>query len=132
MLGEKIVEEKGKVASKRVLETSPQPKVETSFEAQGTILGVQHKTIGTYWSVIQPSGTLYGEGNGVAMTKEGVLTWKGSGVGKFTERGGISYRGTIYYQTTIERLLRLNGTAVIFEHEVDEENNINTIGYEWK
>ncbi|MCI0444354.1 hypothetical protein L0244_03295 [bacterium] len=132
MLGEKILEEKGRVTGTRVLETSPQPKVETSFEAQGTILGVEHRTIGTYWAVIQPSGTLYGEGNGVAMTKEGVLSWKGSGIGKFKEQGGISYRGTIYYQTTVERFLRLNGTAVVFEYEVDENNNTSSIAYEWK
>jgi hypothetical protein len=132
MLGEKIFEEKGKVTSTRVIETSPHPKVETSFEAQGTILGIEHRTIGTYWATMQPSGNLYGEGNGVAMTKEGVLTWKGSGIGKVKERGGVSYRGAIYFQTTVERLLRLNGTAVIFEYEVDEENNTSAVAYEWK
>jgi hypothetical protein len=127
-----LLKREEKSQATRVLETTPQPKVETSFEAQGTILGIQHRTIGTYWAVIQPSGTLYGEGNGVAMTKDGVLTWKGSGVGRFTERGGISYRGTIYYQTTAEKFLRLNGTATIFEYELDEENNTNTVAYEWK
>jgi hypothetical protein len=99
MLGEKLIEEKGKITSMRVLETSPQPKLETTFEARGILLGMEHRTIGTYWSVIQPSGTLYGEGSGVVMTKEGVATWKGSGAGKLTERGGVSFRGAIYYKT---------------------------------
>jgi hypothetical protein len=132
MLGEKILEEKGRVTSTRVLETTPQPKVETTFEAQGTLLGIEHRTIGTYWSVIQPSGIMYGEGNGVVTTKEGLLTWKGSGAGKLTARGGVSYRGAIYYQTTVERLLRLNGIAVIFEYEVDENGNTNAVASEWK
>lgn len=132
MLGEKVLEEKGKVTSKRVLETTPQPKVETSFEAKGTILGIEHKTIGTYWSIMQSSGQLYGEGSGIVITKEGVATWKGSGVGRMNERGGVTYRGAIYYQTTVERLLRLNSVAVIFEYEVDAEDNTNSQAFEWK
>jgi hypothetical protein len=132
MVGEKILEEKGKVTSTRVLETSPQTKVETTFEAQGTLLGIEHRTIGTYWSVVQPSGILYGEGNGVVTTKEGLATWKGSGAGKLTARGGVSYRGAIYYQTTVERLLRLNGIGVIFEYEVDENGNTTAVAFEWK
>jgi hypothetical protein len=132
MLGEKISDEKGKVTSTRVLESMPQTKVETSFEAQGKLLGIEHRTIGTYWSVVQPSGTLYGEGNGIAITKEGMATWKGSGAGKFTERGGVMFRGAVYYQTNAERLLALNGLAVIFEYEVDENGNTKTIAFEWK
>jgi hypothetical protein len=132
MLGEKLIEEKGKITSMRVLETSPQPKLETTFEARGILLGMEHRTIGTYWSVIQPSGTLYGEGSGVVMTKEGVATWKGSGAGKLTERGGVSFRGAIYYQTAAERLLLLNGVAAIFEYEADENGNTSSEGFEWK
>jgi hypothetical protein len=132
MLGEKVVEEKGKVTSTRVLESSPQTKIETSFEAQGKILGIEHHTIGTYWSVIQDSGTLYGEGNGVLMTKEGTASWRGAGSGKFLENGGVQFRGAIYYQTKVERLLRLNGLAVVFEYEADANGNTNSVGFEWK
>jgi hypothetical protein len=132
MLGEKIVEEKGKVTARRVIETHPQTKVETSFEAKGTILGLEHQTIGTYWSIIQPNGLMYGEGNGLAITKEGVASWKGSGVGRFNERGGISYRGAIYFQTTIERLVRLNSVAAIFEYDTDANDNTTAQIFEWK
>ena len=132
MLGEKLTEEKGKITSTRVLETIPQPKIETTFEARGTILGMETRTIGTYVSVMQPSGALYGEGSGVVMTKEGVATWKGSGAGKVNERGGVVFRGAVYYQTGVERLLRLNGLAVIFEYEADENGNTNLLGFEWK
>ena len=132
MLGEKILEEKGKVTTTRVLESAPQPKVETTFEAQGKILGIAHRTIGTYWSVIQNSGTLYGEGNGVVMTKEGIAAWRGSGTGKFTKAGGVQFRGAIHYQTNVRKLLRLNGIAVIYEYDVDENGNTNAVGFEWK
>jgi len=132
MLGEKVLEEKGKVTVKRVLETTPQAKVETTFEARGTILGIEHQTIGTYWSHIQPSGLMYGEGSGVLMTKEGGATWKGSGAGKMNERGGISYRGAVYYQSSVPRLQRLNGIAVVFEYEVDANDNTSSQGFEWK
>jgi hypothetical protein len=132
MLGEKVLEEKGKVTGKRVLETTPHPKIETSFEAQGSILGLEHRTIGTYWSVMQPTGQLYGEGSGIAITSEGVATWKGGGIGRLNERGGVTYRGAIYYQTTVERLLRLNSVAVIFEYEVDANDNTTSQAFEWK
>lgn len=132
MLGEKIAETKGKVTNTRVLETSPQPKVETTFESTGKILGIEGKEVGTYWSVMQPSGVLNGEGHGVIMTKEGVVTWTGSGVGKITTTGRTSYRGAIYYKTTVERLLSLNGIAAIFEYEVDENGNTQAQVFEWK
>lgn len=132
MLGEKIAETKGKVTNTRVLETSPQPKVETTFEATGKILGIEAKEVGTYWSVMQTSGVLNGEGHGVIMTKEGVATWSGGGVGKITTTGRTSYRGAIYYKTTVERLLPLNGIAAVFEYEVDENGNTQAQIFEWK
>jgi len=132
MLGEQVGEEKGRITGKRVLETTPQPKLEISFEGKGTILGIEHKSIGTYWSVMQPNGFLYGEGNGVIMTQEGHASWKGSGVGRITERGTTSYRGTVYYQTNVERLRRLNGIAVVFEYETDENDNTTSKSFEWK
>ena len=132
MLGEKVIEEKGKVTSTRVMESFPHTKIETSFEAQGKILGIEHRTIGTYWSIVQDSGTLYGEGNGMLMTKEGTASWKGGGTGKFLENGGVQFRGAVYYQTKAERLLRLNGLTVVFEYEVDGNGNTNSFGFEWK
>src|SRR5688572_5744232 len=129
MLGETVLEERGKVTTTRVLESGPQAKVETTFEAQGKLAGIDHRTTGTYASVLLPGGVLYGEGNGFVVTKEGIATWKGSGAGKFTERGGVQFRGAIYYQTNVERLLKLNGVAVIFEYEVDENGNTNATGF---
>src|SRR6184192_1440705 len=68
MLGERISAESGKVTAQRVLPNpGGGPKMETSFQATGTILGVNEADTGTYWSVLRPDGTLYGEGQGILM-----------------------------------------------------------------
>lgn len=135
MLGEKIGEETGRVTGRRVLpsEGGGPPKVEISFEGSGTILGVETTTVATYWSIVRPDGTLYGEGQAIVMTKDGeAATWIGQGVGQFTGGGAVSYRGAVYYQTASEKLARLNSIATIYEYEVDAEGNTQAVSWEWK
>ena len=134
MLGEKIGEETGRVTGRRVLPSEGHgPKVEVSFEASGTILGVESTNLGTYSSIVRPDGTLYGEGQGVAMTKDGeAVSWIGQGVGRFTGGGAVSYRGALYYQTASEKLASLNRLAGVFEFEVGEDGNIQDTTWEWK
>jgi hypothetical protein len=104
-----------------------------SFEAKGKLLGIDVNDIGTYWSEVQPNGFLYGQGRGVIMTATGeVLQWTGAGRGQFTGRGGVSFRGAVYYQTTSEKLARVNGIAILFEHETDGDGNVSTRHWEWK
>ena len=63
MLGEKIGETSGKITSQRVLRNlGGGPKIETSFQASGSILGTDVKETGTYCTVVRPDGTLCGEG----------------------------------------------------------------------
>ena len=63
MQGEKVGEESGKVTSRRVLLTrGGSPKMEISVETNMTLLGVRATNTVTYWSVVRPDGTLYGEG----------------------------------------------------------------------
>src|SRR5262249_40104372 len=72
MLGEMIGEETGKITGTRVLPSEGGgPKVETSFQGTGRYLGIEVTDIGTYWAVMRPDGTLYGEGQGVVMAKDG-------------------------------------------------------------
>jgi hypothetical protein len=134
MLGDKIGEATGKVTARRVLPNpGGGPKIETSFEATGTLLGVAEAEIGTYWSVMRPDGTLYGEGQGVLMGKGGEhATWIGQGVGTLKKDGGVSYRGAIYCQTTSSPWSRLNGVAVVFEFEVDAQGTSRAQLWEWK
>jgi hypothetical protein len=134
MQGEKIGEESGKVTSQRVLPTSGNsPKMEISFQANLMLLGVEATDTGTYRSVVRPDGTLYGEGRGIVMGKEGDLaTWIGQGVGTIKQDGAISYRGAVYYQSASARWSRLNSVAAIFEYEVDAQGNTRSQLWEWK
>src|SRR5262245_14619469 len=134
MLGEKIGESSGKVTSRRVLANpGGGPKMETSFEATGRLLGVDETETGTYWSVVRPDGTLYGEGQGILMGRGGEMaTWIGQGIGKVQKDGSVSYRGAVYYQTSSPSWSRLNSVAAIFEYEVDAQGSSSSQVWEWK
>jgi len=72
MLGEKIGEISGKVTMQRVLPNlGGDPKMETSFQATGSVLGTNIKDTGTYTTIFRPDGTQYGEGQGIMITKDG-------------------------------------------------------------
>ena len=132
MLGEMIGESTGKRVVRRVLSTDPLT-VEVSFEDSGTMLGAKTSGFGTYTSAVRPDGSIYGEGQGGLMTQDGELaTWKGSGLGKFKEKGAVSYRGILYYRTTSQKLARLNTTPCVFEYEVDPQGNTHSKLWEWK
>ena len=134
MVGDKIGEESGKVTSQRVLPNpGGGPKMETSFQASGMLLGVHHTATVTYWSVVRPDGTVYGEGQGIAMGREGEqATYVGQGVGTIKKDGSVSYRGAVYYQTSSPKWIRLNSVAAIFEYEVDAQGNTRAQIWEWK
>jgi hypothetical protein len=134
MQGEKIGEESGKVMSRRVLgNPDGSPKMETTVQTDLTLLGVKATDTVTYSSVVRPDGTLYGEGHGIVMSKDGDLaTFIGQGVGTIKKDGAVSYRGALYYQSSSPKWSRLNSVAVIFEHEVDTEGNVHSQLWEWK
>lgn len=132
MLGEQIGETKGRRTARRVLSTNP-PTAEVSFEDSGVMLGVQTTGFGTYTSVIQPDGTLFGQGQGVSMTADGdSATWTGTGQGKFGPGGAVSYRGMLFFRTTSQKLARLNNACGAFEYEVDPSGNTISKMWEWK
>ena len=134
MQGEKIADTSGRVTLRKVL---PNPggaaKMETVFEAHGKVFGVDETEIGTYWSVLRPDGTLYGEGQGVVMGKDGEMaTWIGQGVGTLKKDGGVSYRGAIYFQSSTPKWSRLNSVAAVYEFEVDAQGATRAQIWEWK
>ena len=132
MLGELIGETTGRRIVRRVLSVDP-PNVEVSFEESGKMLGVNVSGFGTYSSVVSNDGSIHGGGQGVIMTQDGdMISWKGSGAGKFKEKGAVSYRGILYYRTNSQKLARLNNAAGVFEYEVDAEGKTQTKVWEWK
>jgi hypothetical protein len=62
MLGEILGQESGKLTGMRVLPSDgPGPKMESSFQANAKIVGLDGTDTGTYWAVVQPDGSLFGE-----------------------------------------------------------------------
>jgi len=137
MLNEKIVDMQGKMTNQRVLPAEQgSPKFESSFEVSGTVLGQPAKTVVTYWSMILPNGTLYGEcpNQGVVLTQSGdIATFRAAGAGRFTNAAGAaSFRGAIYYASSAQALAKLNGLAVVYEWDVDEHGNAKFQGWGWR
>jgi hypothetical protein len=135
MLGELIGEDRGQVMSTRVLPTEPgqAPRLEVSFESNGTLLDVTAHELATYSAVARADGTLYGEGQGLITSPQGdMATWRGNGVGRMNETGGNEFRGSIYFETASPRWARLNGVAGVFEFSVDESGKTEARIWEWK
>jgi hypothetical protein len=135
MIGEFLGESIGQITGTRVVPTADGgTRLEISFQDNGTLLGLHTTEMATYESVPRPDGTMFGQGQGVVLTENGdTLTWKGQGAGRLVGRGtATSWRGAIYYQTTSERLARLNGVAVVFEYDVDETGKTEAKLWEWK
>lgn len=132
MIGQQIVETKGKRLVRRVLSTDPLT-AEVSFEDSGQMLGVPTTGMGTYTSVARPDGSLYGHGEGVNMTQDGeAITWTGTGVGRFGPGGSVSYRGMLFFRTTSQKLAQLNNCCGAFEYEVDASGSTTSKVWEWK
>jgi hypothetical protein len=106
--------------------------MEISFEAEGTLLGVAVKDVGTYWTELRPDGSMYGEAQGILIDSNGdTAAWKAQGVGKLGVNGAVSYRGALYYRTASTKLKRLNTIATLFEYDVDPDGNTSSKLYEW-
>lgn len=139
VLGELIEEESGKITGQRVLDVEG-PKMETSFKMNGKFGGIEGSDIGTYCTVMREGseqGVMYGEGPGVITTKDGqgMATWTGQGIGRFTAPGKISFRGSVFYRTNSTgggKISFLNNVVGVFEYEMDEQGNSSTIVWEWK
>jgi hypothetical protein len=82
MLGDQLGEDIGQITTTRVLPAeNGMPRVEVSFEADGTMIGLHAHDMGTYVGTARPDGTMVGEGNGVLTAENGdVATWHGGGI----------------------------------------------------
>ena len=131
MLGEVISETTGKRIVRRVLSSDP-VKVEVSFEDSGHLMGVGSQGFGTYCAVARPDGTLFGEGQGAYLTEDGeMVSWTGSGLGKISPDGNVSYRGALFFRTASQKLAKLNTTAGVFEYDVDAAGNTHSKVWAW-
>jgi hypothetical protein len=126
-------QEEGRISGQRVLPGSGiSPDLEVSFEASGVILGIRTSGVGTYAATPRTDGSLFGEGQGVMTTPDGeIATWRGQGIARRASATGANWRGAMYFQTACERLVALNGMAVVFEFDVDSEGKTKAKFWEW-
>ncbi len=105
MLGEQILEFKGKSIGQRVLDVEG-PTIETSVSVSGSIKGTQVKETLTFEGrpiTTTPKGVLRGKGKWVIMDGESELaTYTGEWVGRVSSSGSINYRGSIFYKYIIK------------------------------
>ncbi len=135
MLGDIVGESSGKLVGTRILSADPQhPKVEASIQGSSKLLGTDTTDMGTYWQTVRSGGVLYGEGQVLSMTADGgIVSFTGFGVGRPTGQGfAAQFAICGSYQTTAEKLARLNGVAIVGEYEVDEQGNYHSKVWEWK
>lgn len=134
MLGQVIYEGQGQGLGRRVLPSQGQgPRMEAPFQESGKMLGVDFNNTGTYTAIARPDGMLQGEGQGIAMSREGdVVTWTGTGVGKMNQGGVVSWRGVLYFQTASPKFARLNSIAGVYEYEIEANGNQKGKIWEWK
>lgn len=129
-LGELLGEASGKVAGLRALGHG---KIEVSLQGKGTFLGTEIEDVTTFWSVMRPNGTAYGQGNSVHMSSEGMAEWQGSGVGRPTGPGVWKYSyGGIYTIATPQKWQRLLDVYTAGEYENDANGNYRWKLWEWK
>jgi hypothetical protein len=135
MLGEKIGAEKGKVTGRRVLpgdEDTRYLKLEISMETEATILGVAGMGLATYTVVERGPGQLYGDGRGMFMSADGqTAIWNGHGVGRMDENGGMHFAASVVFQTTSEKLSKLNSILTLVEHHADMQGNASSDLFAW-
>ena len=126
MLGDLIAEEKGKVTSQRVLDVERgEPTIETSFSATGKYRGVETTSTVTYCATPKPGGAIYGEGQGLLMSKDGqeMVTWTGQGIGRFTSPGKIRFTGSLFFSSSSTgKLAFLNNLKGIYVTEANGNN----------
>jgi hypothetical protein len=135
VLGEKIGEERGKVTGRRILPGDEDVRwvtMEITVESQTKILGQAGGDTGTYTVVERGPGQIYGKGQGIFMTQDGqAAIWNGHGVARVDDKGGIHFAASVAFQTTSEKLAKLNGILVLVEHHTDADNNASTEFFEW-
>src|ERR671912_1522954 len=101
-LGEVLGETHGKVARLKALGNG---KIEVSLQGKGQLLGFDMDDVMTFWSVMRPNGTAYGEGIAVHMSADGMAEGRDSRVGKLQD----SVHGSMHMEVHIQMPHLRNG-----------------------
>jgi hypothetical protein len=108
------------------------PKMEVSFKQSGKLLGVDAVDRATYWSMMAGPDTLYGEGAGTVISRTGEMAmYRATGTAKMKGPMPV-WRGVLYFQSQAQKWAALIGVAVVYEYEIDENENTHVKLWEWK
>jgi hypothetical protein len=131
MLGEQIEELKGKITGQRMVNVD---KMETTVSSSGNVRGTQVTQVLTFIGRPPLEGVLHGIGMGMTMAAgSDIATFTGEAVGRFGSSGSISWRGSIFYNTSSTgNLSFLNNLVEVFEAEIDAAGNFSHKAWEWK
>jgi hypothetical protein len=135
MLGELILDETGTVTGTRVLSNDASgTKLEVSLRTTGRIQGVSESCLWTYWQLIRPDGSVYGQGEGVMTTQDGdVLQMIGHGSGQAPPPGGtMNFRTMLHVYTTSEKFAILNRIGLVGNYDVEADGSAVNKCWEWK
>jgi hypothetical protein len=91
LLEKQIGELSGMVTGQKVLDIKEEEctlKIEVSISGSGRFRGMKFAKVQTYYSLHRADGSIYGEGKGVIMTKNGneLATVTGRSIGKHTSQ----------------------------------------------
>jgi hypothetical protein len=127
MLGDVLYEGHGRTVGLKVL---PNGKLEQTVTMHGMFLGEEFSSTWTSELEERPDKIVHNEFHGFFVTKSGEMgRYTGMGNG-FLGPDGIKFRGTVCYDNPPGRFDWLNGTAIEWEIEIDQEGNINNKGWE--
>jgi hypothetical protein len=134
----------GKVISQRILGTSEgSPQVELSTIQDATMQGVGNVTnLATWTNTLKPDKLIYATGKGVITTENGEMaTWVGNDIGRSDDKGVITYKGLIFFNTVNststsgKNLAFLNNMEALFMTKVNVNSSDRpqvTKMWEWK
>ena len=125
MIGDKIGDTKGKTTNIRSLGvTNGVAVLESSFQDDGKIHGVDVHVIGSYTSTPRMDGTIFGEGSGIMMSREGdVVTWRAISVGRVLPTGASKWRVTFVFEPSTGKLAKWSERPAFAEYDVDPAGN---------
>jgi len=131
MLGNLVVEERGKTVGVRIL---PDGKIEQTGQGVGKWWGTDGTNIHTHIASPRPDGTFMGEGHGLITTNDGEsMAVKFHGVAWPAEKGqSIRGRGAAFSQTTSPKFAQTSKVVLVYEYESDEKGDYQLKVWEWK
>lgn len=115
--------ENGQITSTRVLEVQPFPKVEISFKENSVFNGINITSIGTFWAIMKPDGTFYGDGKGIDTANNGEMaTWTTQGIGNVTSDNKIRLQGSVFHNANPQGELKfLNNKVGYIQVEINSQ-----------